>query len=79
MYAFEAGKRAIEAHLERMGVDGSVSHTQDLGFYLVKYPVKGKTLVSIIIPNKDEKETLKTCLESIKGHTTYENYEIIII
>lgn len=79
MYAFEAGKRAIEAHLKRMGVEGTVSHTQDLGFYRVKYPVKGSPLVSIIIPNKDEKETLKTCLESIRTHTSYENYEIIII
>src|SRR5699024_5477660 len=29
MYAFEAGKRAIEAHLERTGVPGTVSHTPD--------------------------------------------------
>ena len=43
MYAFEAGKRAIEAHLERTGTKGEVSHTQDLGFYRVKYPVQGKT------------------------------------
>ena len=54
MYAFEAGKRAIEAHLKRTGTEGEVSHTPDLGFYRVKYPVKGEPLVSIIIPNKDE-------------------------
>ena len=66
MYAFEAGKRAIEAHLERTGTKGEVSHTQDLGFYRVKYPVQGKPLVSVIIPNKDEKETLQTCLEMLE-------------
>lgn len=79
MYAFEAGKRAIEAHLERTGVKGTVSHTPDLGFYRVKYPVQGHPLVSIIIPNKDEKETLEKCLESIKKNTLYDNYEIIIV
>ena len=42
MYAFEAGKRAIEAHLERNGVKGVVSHTPDLGFYRVQYPVQKK-------------------------------------
>lgn len=79
MYAFEAGKRAIEAHLLRAGQKGTVTHTKDLGFYRVTYPVEGEPLVSILIPNKDEKDTLKTCIDSIKEKTTYSNYEIIII
>lgn len=79
MYAFEAGKRAIEAHLERTGTKGEVSHTQDLGFYRVKYPMQGKPLVSVIIPNKDEKETLQTCLEMLEKNTGYQNFEIIIV
>ena len=79
MYAFEAGKRAIEAHLERTGTKGIVSHTKDLGFYRVQYPVQGQPLVSIIIPNKDEKESLQACLKSIEEKTTYPNYEILII
>ena len=58
---------------------GTVSHTADLGFYRVKYPVQGHPLISIIIPNKDEKETLEKCLESIRKNTLYENYEIIIV
>ena len=79
MYAFEAGRRAIEAHLKRMGVEGEVSHTPDLGFFRVKYPVHGEPMVSIIIPNKDEKESLKACIESIREKTEYQNYEILII
>lgn len=79
MYAFEAGKRAIEANLERTETKGVVSHTQDLGFYRVKYPVQGKPLVSVIIPNKDEKETLQTCMEMLNNNTSYQNFEIIII
>lgn len=79
MYAFDAGKRAIEAHLERTGTAGVVTHTPDLGFFRVKYPVQGSPLVSIIIPNKDEKETLKTCIESIQEKAEYDNYEIIIV
>ena len=79
MYAFEAGKRAIEANLERTGTKGVVSHTQDLGFYRVKYPVQGNPLVSVIIPNKDEKETLQTCLEMLNNNTSYQNFEIIIV
>lgn len=78
MYAFEAGKRAIEEHLKRCGETGEVTLRKDLGFYRVKYPVQGSPLVSVLIPNKDQSETLKTCLESLKK-TAYPNYEIIII
>lgn len=79
MYAFDAGKQAIEAHLKRTGTEGIVSHTPDLGFFRVKYPVQGQPLVSVIIPNKDEKETLKACIDSIREKTEYPNYEIIIV
>ena len=79
MYAFEAGRRAIEAHLERTQTPGTVSHTKDYGFYRVQYPVKKQEKISILIPNKDEKESLKSCLESIWQKSTYKNYEIIII
>lgn len=79
MYAFDAGKRAVEAHLKRMGVEGVVSHTPDLGFFRVQYPVQGNPMVSVIIPNKDQKESLEACLKSIKEKTGYSNYEILII
>ena len=79
MYAFEAGRRAIEGNLERTGTQGTVEHTPDFGFYRVKYPVQGEPLVSIIIPNREEKETLEECVESIFSKTSYKNYEIIIV
>lgn len=79
MYAYEAGKRAIEGNLKRSGLSGKVSHTKDYGFYRVKYQVQGAPLVSIIIPNKDEKEALKKCLDSIFDKSTYKNFEILIV
>ena len=78
-YAYEAGKRAIEDHLKRCGLKGEVSLKKDFGFYRVKYPVLGSPLVSIIIPNKDEKDTLKACLDSIFDRSSYRNFEIIIV
>ncbi|MDD2958066.1 MAG: glycosyltransferase family 2 protein [Lachnospiraceae bacterium] len=79
LYAYEAGKRAIEAHLQRQNVKGTVSLKKDLGFYRVTYPVSGDPLISIVIPNKDEVPTLKKCLQSIYEKSTYLNYEIIIV
>ena len=78
-YAHEAGKRAVMEQLKREGVSGEVMLRKEPGFFRVRYPVSGEPLVSIIIPNKDEKETLSRCLDSIREKSTWKNYEIIII
>lgn len=78
MYAYEAGKRAIEEHLERCGEKAIVSCKKDLGFYRVKYELLEDSLVSIIIPNRDHVEDLKICLNAVQN-STYKNYEVIII
>ena len=44
-----------------------------------KFIPNGEPKVSIIIPNKDQKETLKTCIDSIIEKTTYQNYEIVVV
>ncbi|MDO5345607.1 MAG: glycosyltransferase family 2 protein [Lachnospiraceae bacterium] len=79
MYAYEAGKRAIQDHLKRQGVPAEVTLKKDLGFYRVAYPVREASLISIVIPNKDERETLEKCLRSIREKSTYSNYEIILV
>ena len=79
LYAFEAGKRAIEAHYERVGIEASVELTPNLGLYRSRFAIKGNPLVSIIIPNKDHIDDLDKCLQSIFIKSTYKNYEIIIV
>jgi len=79
LYAFEAGKRAIEAHYGRVGIAASVELTPNLGLYRSRFAIKGNPLVSIIIPNKDHIDDLDKCLQSIFAKSTYNNYEIIIV
>ena len=78
-YAFEAGKKAIGDHLKRIGLEGEVTEGCIDGIYRVDYKVKGNPKVSILIPNKDGKDILKVCIDSILEKTTYDNYEIIVI
>lgn len=78
-YAYEAGKRAIEAHYNRIGIKNvKVISTECLGVYRTCYRIKQEPLVSIIIPNKDHVADLKKCLDSIEK-ANYKNYEVIII
>ena len=72
-------KKTIENHLKRVGLEAQIIETSMQGIYDIQYKVNREPKVSILIPNKDEKETLKTCIESIINKTTYKNYEIIII
>ena len=79
-YAFEAGKRAVEAHLNRIGKKANVEKSQDVpGAYKINYEIVGNPNITIIIPNKDNIKLLKRCINSILKLTTYKNYEIFII
>lgn len=71
-YTVEAGKRALEAHLKRIGLDGKVTNGKVNGTYNIDYKIKDNPKVSIIIKNPSQK-----CIENIKKITTYKNYEII--
>lgn len=77
-YVVDAGRRAIEAHIHRMGEEAEVTPTKQVGFYMTDYKVKENPLVSIIIPNKDEVDSLKKCLASIEK-STYRNFEVIVV
>ncbi len=77
-YTVEAGRKAVEAHIKRLGIQAEVIEDFSDNFYKVKYELKDEPVVSIVIANKDHKEDLERCLNSLKK-TTYNNYEIIVV
>lgn len=79
MYAFDAGRRAIQEHYNRVGIQAYVEMGEYLGLYRTRYILEEKPKVSIIIPNKDHIEDLDRCISSIESKTSYENYEYIIV
>lgn len=78
-YAFEAGRRAIEAHYRRLGLPATVEMGEYPGIYRTVYHWEGTPCVSILIPNKDHIDDLDKCLKSIDKGVRYPNLEIIII
>lgn len=78
-YAFEAGKKAIKSHLERMGLNGDVQDGVNMGTYVVNYKIKGNPRVEIIVVNEyDNTEIVQECKKVILSESTYKNYEIKI-
>src|SRR5882762_9341156 len=64
-YAQEAARRAVQEHLKRTGVAGTVVPSH--GVYLqTKYALPNeRPMVSIIIPTRDQASALKKCVHSI--------------
>ena len=79
-YANEAGIKAVQNHLTRLGIEATVELSRRPFTYRINYAVpKDQPLVSIIIPNKDNSRLLKKCIDSIIEKSTYQNFEVIII
>ena len=78
-YTIVAAKRALEEHLRRLGLDGVVTDSRIPSTYRIRYQLKTRPLISIIIPNMDHVQILKKCIDSVKKRSTYANYEILIV
>lgn len=81
LFAYENGKKAIEAHLKRQGEKGCVAFTNDWGFYHVRYKVRKHDKVTIIVFGDDfqSHKLTKRCIKSIKRRPGYDNYNILVI
>ena len=78
-YADDAGRRALQAHYDRLGIAARSESTENACFYHTVYDVRTNPKVSVIIPNKDSAAVLDRCLSSIAEKTNYDNYEVIVV
>ena len=75
MYAYDAGKKAIQSHYERVGIQANVEHMERLGLYHTKYKMIKQPLISVIVYGEDD-EKKKRCSEWFK-RKDYSNLEIL--
>lgn len=79
LYAYEAGRAAVQAHLDRLGIRAKVKKSSYWGINRVLYPLQKDALVSVIIPNKDHVKDLDRCLTSIFERSTFQNLEVLVV
>ena len=77
-YIIEAAHRALTDHLARLNLPGEVLDARFMSAYRISYDIIGQPLISIIIPNKDNIDSLDKCVSSIFEKSSYRNFEIII-
>lgn len=77
-YATQAGIRAVENHLNRLGIQAKVecAHGRDFR-YKIDYPLVGEPPVSLVMPTRGGLALLEA-LESIFELSTYAQVEIVL-
>ena len=79
-YAVAAGERAINAHLQRIGLKGEAHAIPGApGAFQLHYELTGHPLITVMIPNKDHTDDLDRCLTSLYKNAGYDNFEVIVI
>lgn len=80
-YASDAGRRAVEEHLQRIGVAAQVvPATQAPTMNRVRYGLPAREpMVSILIPTRDRADLLAQCIASIQARSSWKKYEILVV
>jgi glycosyltransferase involved in cell wall biosynthesis len=78
-WAYKNQKKVLEDWMERNNEEGEVLEGTYAGSWRIKFDIKNKPKVSIIIPFRDEVKYLKQCLPSIEEKTKYKNYEVVLV
>src|SRR5262249_36809888 len=65
-YASRAGVRAVNDHLERLGRPAEVRAVNDMTLYDVRFTLKKKPQVTIVVPFKDHIQTTQRCIDALE-------------
>jgi GT2 family glycosyltransferase len=80
-YAYDAGRRAVQSHLERTGVAGEAHRSGLPGLYRVTHRVDPTTPVSIILAaDRADEHTLagvRRCAQAIAERTAHPSWELL--
>ncbi len=68
----------VASHLARIGISDVDVRRQSTGSLQVLWPT-GRSLVSIIIPTKDQPQMLRRCLDGILHRTVYPHVQIVLV
>jgi len=79
-YAIDAGDRAVKEALKRRGIDNVQLFRLPNFYRQMQFDMPASPpAVTIIIPNKNHRDLLETCLKTLLEKTSYPDFEVIIV
>jgi O-antigen biosynthesis protein len=86
-YADDAGQRAVQDHLDRLGIAGTVGPGREPGRYVIERRLDPSVLVSVVIPTIGQSATVfgerrvmvVDTVRSALEHTEHDNVEFVVV
>ena len=79
-YAVEAGRLALQRHLEERNISATVECSPEAFTYRVRYALPAPLpLVSVVIPTRDHADLLEPCVCSLLEVSSYPNIEVVLV
>jgi GT2 family glycosyltransferase len=73
------GRRAVADAVARRGLEGTVAAGPAPGWYHVRYALRGRPAVTVVIPTRDRVGLLRACIESIEERSTYPERRLLVV
>jgi O-antigen biosynthesis protein len=77
-YTNEPGRRALQEHLTRQGIEGVVADSPHPNLFQTTYKLTRRPLVSLIVATRDQAAMLTRCLDSV-ARSGYDRREILLV
>jgi glycosyltransferase involved in cell wall biosynthesis len=86
-FAVDAGRRAVQAHCDRVGIDAVVDTLADSAGYYVRRRLHAEPLVSIVIPTRGSasrvgrlhRHHVLHAVSSVFERSTFTNFELVVV
>ena len=75
----DATDRALGDALRRRGTPGKVVDGLHSGTTRVRFALRGRPLVSVIVPTRDRVDLLRPCVQGVLERSTYPDVELIVV
>ena len=80
-YAIDSAKRAVSDHLKRHGYKNfRITSTRAFEtIFKISYEITDNPKITLVVPSRDESDSLKRLLDSVLEKSTYRNYDIVVV
>jgi len=86
-YAWEAGLRAVQDHLDRTGIEGTAEFGDSPGTYRITRRLDPSVLVSVVVPTRggeglvwgERRNFVVEAVRSLLAHGGHDNVEVVVV
>ena len=75
----EAGRKALVAHCQRVGINAEVLNDREPGHYRVRHVLAESPHVSVVLIFEGNAPLLRTCVRDLYEKIDYANFEIVVV